>query len=54
MRKLASVMLTGFVVALLAGCAATGSKMDDHGMMGGQVKCPACGYEFNVPNDPES
>lgn len=54
MRKLASVLLTGFVVALLAGCASTGSKMDDHGMMSSTVKCPACGFEFNVPNDPES
>jgi len=54
MRRLASVLLTGLVVALLAGCATTGSKMDDQGMVSSKVKCPACGYEFNVPNDPES
>jgi hypothetical protein len=41
------LLLTGLMVAVLAGCATTGSKMDDHGM----VKCPACGFEFNEPSD---
>jgi hypothetical protein len=42
-------MLLGMIVAaaLLAGCAATGGT----GMEGQAVKCPACGYEFNVPSD---
>ena len=39
------------MLAVLAGCATTGGKMDDHGMMDGKVKCPACGFEFNVPSD---
>lgn len=51
MRKLAMMLLTGLMVVVLAGCAATGSKMDDHGMMNDTVKCPACGFEFNVPSD---
>jgi len=25
--------------------------MDNHGMMNGKVKCPACGFEFNAPFD---
>jgi predicted small secreted protein len=39
-------MLLGMIVvaAVLAGCATTG------GMEGQKVKCPACGYEFNVPS----
>ena len=45
-------VLLGMLVAaiVLAGCATTGSNMDGDAT----VKCPACGYEFNVPNDPES
>ncbi len=51
MRRLASALLTGLLVAVLAGCATTGGKMDDHGMMDGKVKCPVCGFEFNAPSD---
>jgi hypothetical protein len=51
MRKLVSVLLTGLVIMLLAGCETTGGKMDDHGMMDSKVKCPACGFEFNTPSD---
>jgi|LGVD01.1.fsa_nt_gb hypothetical protein len=51
MRKLVTNLLTGLMVAVLAGCATTGSKMDDHGMMNGKVKCPVCGFEFNEPSD---
>lgn len=37
-------VLFGILVAalLLAGCASTGSHMDN-----GMVKCPMCGHEFN-------
>lgn len=44
-------VLFGMLVAalILAGCATTGTNMHDDGM----VKCPMCGHEFNVPNDPE-
>lgn len=35
------------VTFMLAGCATTGGPM--HGDE--TVKCPACGYEFNVPSD---
>lgn len=46
MMKRARVILGMLLVAVfLAGCATTGA--------GNAVKCPACGYEFNVPNDPE-
>jgi hypothetical protein len=51
MRRLVTMLLTGLMVAMLAGCATTGSKMDDHGMVDGKVKCPACGFEFNMPSD---
>ncbi|WP_158516111.1 hypothetical protein [Syntrophotalea acetylenivorans] len=51
MRKSVMMMLTGLMVLVLAGCATTGSKMDDHGMMDSKVKCPACGFEFNEPSD---
>ncbi|MCD4688640.1 MAG: hypothetical protein K8R55_04815 [Desulfuromonadaceae bacterium] len=51
MRKLVTILLTGLMVAVLAGCATTGSKMDDQGMMNDKVKCPACGFEFNEPSD---
>lgn len=40
--------LTMVVLALaLAGCATMGGN--GHG--GEKVKCPACGYEFNMPSD---
>lgn len=43
-------VLFGLLVAalILAGCATTGTNMHD-----GMVKCPMCGHEFNMPNDPE-
>jgi predicted small secreted protein len=43
-KLLLGMMLVAF---MLAGCATTGGHM--HG--GETVKCPACGYEFNVPSD---
>lgn len=51
MKKLLMMLLTGLMLAVLAGCAATGGKMDDTGMMNDKVKCPACGFEFNMPSD---
>jgi uncharacterized Zn finger protein (UPF0148 family) len=51
MRRLASVLLTGLMIMVLAGCATTGGKMDNQGMKDGNVKCPACGFEFNTPSD---
>ena len=42
------VMLWMLVAAfMLAGCATSGGPMHEDG----KVKCPACGYEFNVPSD---
>jgi PBP1b-binding outer membrane lipoprotein LpoB len=35
------------VVLLLAGCASMGGTVHEDG----KVKCPACGYEFNMPSD---
>lgn len=43
-KLLVWVLLTAF---LLAGCATTGSTTHESE----KVKCPACGYEFNVPSD---
>lgn len=39
-------VLFGILVAalLLAGCASTGSHMDESPM----VRCPMCGHEFNT------
>lgn len=51
MKKMVSVLLTGLVIMVLAGCATTNGKIDDHGMTDSKVKCPACGFEFNVPSD---
>ncbi len=36
------------VVLILAGCATTGNRHHENGM----VKCPMCGHEFNEPNNP--
>lgn len=43
-------VLCGMLVAalILAGCATTGTKMHDEGI----VKCPLCGHEFNYPKNP--
>jgi len=43
-KTLLGILLMAFV---LAGCATTGGTMHE----GEAVKCPACGYEFNVPSD---
>lgn len=42
-------ILLGMLVAalLLAGCAATGSKMQE----GASVKCPYCGHEFSMASE---
>jgi len=42
MKNTALVLVTLFLATILSACATTGS-MDD-----AKVKCPACGYEFNV------
>lgn len=44
MKVLFGMLLVAF---MLAGCATTGGT----GHAGEKVKCPACGYEFNVPSD---
>ncbi len=44
-KLLFGILLMAF---LLAGCATTGGTGHD----GKEVKCPACGYEFNVPIEP--
>lgn len=43
-KLLLGMLLVSF---MLAGCATTGGT--PHGDE--TVKCPACGYEFNVPSD---
>lgn len=35
------------LAAALSGCAMHQAGMKE----GAKVKCPACGYEFNVPSD---
>jgi len=46
MKKLAALALTTMLALSLAACA-TSSKSG--GTM--KVKCPACGYQFEVPSD---
>jgi uncharacterized lipoprotein YajG len=43
-KILLGIFLMAFV---LAGCASTGGTMHE----GEPVKCPACGYEFNLPSE---
>ena len=43
MRKLVSLFLAATLVLALSACASVGKK----GVT--RVKCPACGYEFEVP-----
>ena len=43
MKKSLSWLIMGLMVMSLAACATTKS------MDGMKVKCPACGYEFEVP-----
>lgn len=47
MKRLVMMLAMVVLVFTLAGCATTGSK----GHEDTAVKCPACGYEFNVPSD---
>lgn len=47
MKRLAMKLAMIFLVLALAGCATTAGN----GHKGTDVKCPACGYEFNVPSD---
>lgn len=47
MKRMKLLVGTLFLAFLLAGCATTGGTGHD----GESVKCPACGYEFNVPSD---
>jgi len=44
MKKSLSWLIMGLLVMSLAACATT-----NKGMEGAKVKCPACGYEFDVP-----
>lgn len=46
MKKLAYLMLVAMLTVTLAACA---SPKKDAGM---KVKCPACGYEFAIPDTP--
>ena len=43
MKKLMAVLLMGMLALSLGACA---KKMENEKM---KVKCPACGYEFEVP-----
>lgn len=43
MKKMSMLLLAGFVALTLAGCAATGTGQTM------KVKCPACGYQFDMP-----
>jgi len=43
MKKLISVLLVGMLALSLAACAQKAGSDKT------RVKCPACGYEFDVP-----
>jgi predicted small secreted protein len=45
MKKIAYLMLVTMLSVTLAACAS------HKGMGGSKVKCPACGYEFTVPDN---
>jgi len=45
MKKIASIMLIAMLGISLAACAT------HKGAAGSKVKCPACGYEFMVPEE---
>jgi hypothetical protein len=47
MKRLVMKLAMVLLAFALAGCATMGSN----GHEGAEVKCPACGYEFNVPSD---
>lgn len=46
MKKLLTLVLVGMMALSITACAkqAGGEKA--------KVKCPACGYEFQIPNTP--
>lgn len=45
MKKLAGLILVSLLAFVFSGCATTkAAKVKEV-----HVKCPACGYEFNVP-----
>lgn len=50
MKRLVVMLSMLALVVVLGGCATKAGN----GVEGENVKCPACGYEFNVPGDPES
>ena len=41
--KIASILAAAVLFSSLAGCATTPQQGSQH------VKCPACGYEFEMP-----
>lgn len=43
MKKLVTLVLAAMMVVSLSACATHAKKKTIH------VKCPACGYEFDVP-----
>ncbi len=47
MKRIKALLWIVAAAVLLAGCATTGGTS----MEGKAVKCPACGFEFNVPSD---
>jgi len=47
MKRIIIWSTLGLSLLLLAGCATTASKAAD-----AKVKCPACGYEFAIPDTP--
>ncbi len=47
MKRIKALLWMVVAAVLLAGCATTSGTMDE----GKTVKCPACGFEFNVPSD---
>ena len=47
MKRIKLLLGMLLVTFMLAGCATTGGTPHS----GDAVKCPACGYEFNVPSD---
>jgi len=46
MKQLITLVLLATMVLFSTGCAST------KGAENGRVKCPACGYEFDVPLEP--
>lgn len=46
MRQLVTLVLLAVMVLVSTGCASTKTTEK------ARVKCPACGYEFDVPLEP--